>query len=63
MSAAPALLSVIEAARAYRVRDSVIRSLCRLGKLKNSVRPGRGRTGMVTWIDAKDAARVLGAGK
>jgi hypothetical protein len=57
------LLSVNEAAKKYRKRQATVRSLCRLGKIKNEVRPGRGRTGKVTWIDAKDAARVLGIRK
>lgn len=62
-TADPSLLTIVETARAYRLRQATVRSLCRLGKIMTTVRPGRGRTGKQTWVDAKDAARVLGARK
>jgi hypothetical protein len=58
----PKLMTVPEVARAYRIRDSVVRSLCRLGKLKSIKRKGRGRTGEVVLICPKSASLVLGVG-
>jgi hypothetical protein len=56
------LLTVKEAATAYRLSPTVVRALCRLGKLKHVVRRGRGPTGQVTMICTRSAAAVLGVG-
>lgn len=54
------MLTVAKAAEKHHRRPDTVRSLCRLGKIRHVLHPGKGPTGLVMLIYPDSAEAVLG---